>query len=253
MVMHTFRENQGIPQQVACENQILLSLLEQPMGAEQLVAKLNFAKATIYKYLKELYNDQLIEYESPSKKFGEIKRPYRLTLEGDKRARDEAYFRNLRRVSRPVLDNFILTAKIKAAGIWIDYLASPFDEQTPSNISLLSNLMHPDNRQKARLIIDLIEAELAKIGYSIENIYKLWLIRQGGNIPEILNCYASESFFSKLPFKAKRTKYSDADKQSLKKTITEGFNLYETGYQLPPEEMEEIKRMVEEYRKKETN
>jgi DNA-binding PadR family transcriptional regulator len=244
-------ENQGIPQQVVCENQILMSLLTEPLGAEQLVKKLNFSKATIYKYLKELFNDNLIEYVNPKKQFGEIRHPYRLTEKGEKQAKDEAYFLNLRLVSRPVLDNFILTAKIKAAEIWISHLALPDKESQPmDDVPLLLELSHPDKRQQARLIIDLIESELTRIGYSIEKVYKLWLIAEGRNIAEILLCWGSKEFFKKLPFKAEGQEYSEFEKKRLLKHIQEGFNYYETGYSLPPEEMEEIKRMVDEDRKK---
>jgi predicted transcriptional regulator len=108
-------ENQGINQQLACENEILLLLLQSPLGAEQIVKESYFSKATVYKYLRELYENGLIEYENPTKKFGEVKRPYRLTATGVKEAKKQGFIKTLLKLPPETVQSVLSSYKLMIA------------------------------------------------------------------------------------------------------------------------------------------
>lgn len=229
----TEQYRQGVSARERCPSDILIEILNEEQGFKKLVDRFEgrYARGTVSKYLKELLKENMVSYRNNNVEFGKLERPYCLTDKGKKEAEKQSLMRDLQTLSPDILKDFILNIKLKSMSSWIGDLVSE-DESIwtiEKIIPINYEVVGLRDKEKAKLIIRIIEKELMRIGYSNDEIYKLWLLGNGVGITSALQCFGSDNFFKQLPFKTRREEYSESEKRYVNKHIQEAFEMYDYG------------------------
>ena len=190
-----------------------------------------YAKQTVNVNLKHLRDEKkFIDYTKKSAKYGSTRPPYGLTTKGMQEAKKQVLINGLRLLSPSVLNDYILHTKIRVVGKWFREQESGYDMKSMDEVIPIDfEFRGIRHNEKAKKLIQSIEQELLEIGYSTDEIYKLWFLQQGEGIFGVLECFGSKDFFAELPFKFKNQEIDEWKKEYLNKHIQEAFENYDYG------------------------
>jgi hypothetical protein len=187
------RVRQGRKRQY-CLDDLLETLLNEPLGFNAIVEKINedkfagailspsYSKGTIIKYLRDAIKDELVEYIDIERKgVGENRRPIGLTPKGKKRAERNRITTALTVLSDVEFKRFVLNYKLYIVREIVNYfddLSSGSGYPVPSR-----NL---DDDAEVEGLVNQIEADLRYHSFKEDEIVRLWLIDRGYPVLDVI-------------------------------------------------------------------
>jgi len=213
-------KTQGISARKTCPDDILVTLLNGEMAFEKLAEKLeaDYARATVSKYLTELYEKNPLNPNPPVQRRGR-RGNYYLTEKGRKKAKTKQFVKQISEISDEFTEQFILNYKDYVmnrvqGSIFSMYNCRPSIIREKSRPALPSEYQidwQTWQRTLLRLTVrsypeieelsTALETDLSKSGFTDEEILKLWIIGNGALMMKAVKAYGAPNFFSILPFK----------------------------------------------------
>jgi hypothetical protein len=213
-------KTQGISARKTCPDDILVALLNGKIEFEKLAELLakDYARATVSKYLTELFEDKEKKYVERLGRRG----AYYLTEKGRKKARTKQFVKQINEISDDFTEQFILNYKDWVMNKVKNSLFFPYN--TARSTTKLGTkdrpMLPPENRidyitwsriglsrltvrpySEIEKLATLLETDLTKNGFSDEEILKLWIIGNGILMTKAVKAYGAPNFFAELPFK----------------------------------------------------
>lgn len=207
-------KTQGISARKTCPDDILVTLLNGEMAFEKLAEKLeaDYARATVSKYLTELYEKSPINPNPPVQRRGR-RGNYYLTEKGRKKAKTKQFVKQISEISDEVTEQFILNYKdwvmnkVKGS-LFYPYNVSRHARSHPLPPEyrkgwILTRTIFGTVRPNSEIekLAQLLETDLTKHGFTDAEILKLWVIGSGFLMIKAVKAYGTPNFFAGLPFK----------------------------------------------------
>ncbi len=207
-------KTQGISARKTCPDDILVILLNGKIEFEKLAEELakDYARATVSKYLTELFDDNENKYVERIGRRG----AYYLTEKGKKKAKTKQFVKQISNISDEFTEQFILNYKDYVMNRVKSSLFFPYNTSSRVNhgimlppeykkdwskwtLSQLKMTIHP--YPEIERLSQALETDLTKHGFNDEQILKLWIIGNGRLMMKAVKAYGAPIFFSMLPFK----------------------------------------------------
>jgi DNA-binding PadR family transcriptional regulator len=192
-------ETRGINQEKECQSEILIALSNNPNGllAARLLEQSSFSPKTVYKNLRILDDNKLIDYVESKTKRGEMRRPIRLTVKGKQEATKRGILRELESLSPKFLEQVLLNGKLTAILDIKDEICSKINPDLRTMIA-----MSPSDNEEIKRFAVAIENDLRSVGFSDTEIFKLWILDNGSDIVQLIDIFGSPSFCNLFSIKA---------------------------------------------------
>jgi len=240
-------KTQGISARKTCPDDILVALLNGKMEFEKLAEELakDYARATVSKYLTELYDDNENKYVERMGRRG----AYYLTKKGKKKAKTKHFVKQINEISDDFTEQFILNSKdwvmkkVKNSLFFPYYTSSSvfknngrpllppehiIDWHTWRSKGLNRFTIRP--YPEIEKLATALETDLTKHGFIDEEILKLWIIGNGILMTKAVKAYGAPNFFAELPFKVPpiiiSLKVKENDFEKVKRDIKEKLRTF---------------------------
>ena len=213
-------ESYQFSESIDCEDRILLMLLDDNWGFEDLVKGTKKSRGTVNTHLKSLYAKGYVQYEDSVNR--NLSRPYTLTAKGKRETEQNLASNTIKSLSEKALRHLIINYKLMV----VDYLHTisnrpPYETQVYTDSKTLTPAIDKDgkpikrirggpftipkedflteediksipkidfnNRElEGRKTVNTIEHVLRSYGFSEREIVKMWLTRKGYIIADVL-------------------------------------------------------------------
>lgn len=193
------REKKELIKDSHTRDKILVLLLDEEMGFDQIVTHTGNARGVINTHMNFLYGRGWVQYKNPMERKGK-RRPYCLTPEGKKEAEEILPSHLIRSLSNKQMNEFMLSYKLLIAAQIRSHLVFHVwgnREQYSKQIRARVFARHRNltNREATEKIVNSIDRDLLSHGFSKAEIVKLWLLAEGKIIADILENLDAPEFW----------------------------------------------------------
>jgi hypothetical protein len=202
-------QNYQFSEYTDCEDRILILLLDENWGFEELVIGTKKSRGTVNTHLDRLYNKipPWIKHVDPYAR--SVSSPYCLTEEGKKQAEEIRPATFIRSLPNAQLAHFFYMNRFR-------------------RIKELNQLLFPENQnnrpdwrstipQSANDVVrfsNAIDKDLRKLGLNDDELYKLWIYLDGYYLNQLVALFGAPSYFALLPVEARIEQHSDEQKEN---------------------------------------
>jgi DNA-binding MarR family transcriptional regulator len=213
-------ESYQFSESIDCEDRILLMLLDDNWGFEDIVKGTKKSRGTVNTHLKSLYAKGYVQYEDSVNR--NLSRPYTLTSKGKRETEQNLASNTIRSLSEKALKHLVINYKLMV----VDYLHSisnrpPFETEVYADFKTQTLALDKDGKpikrmhggpftipkenilteediksipkndfnnreQEGRRTINTVEQILRSYGFSEREIVQMWLTRKGYIIADVL-------------------------------------------------------------------
>lgn len=222
-------ETRGINQEKDCQSEILIALSNSPNGllAARLLEQSSFSPKTVYKNLRILDDNKLIDYVESKTKRGEMRRPIHLTGKGKQEAIKRGILRELESLSPKFLEQVLLNGKLTAILDIKDEICSKINLDFRTMVG-----MSPSDNDEIKKFAVAIENDLRNIGFSDSEIFKLWIVDNGSCVVQLIEEFGSPSFCNLFSINAPFKDLSKEEKDKWIKWAKARLKIYTSGKDL---------------------
>lgn len=189
-----------------CEDRILILLLDDNWGFEELVKGTKKSRGTVNTHLDRLYAKKWVKHADPFAR--SVTSPYSLTEEGRKEAEEVRPADFIRSLSNAQLTHFFFSHRNRIIRD-LNELLLPDGKK---NLAVWGSTLPHSANDVARYSM-AIDEDLRKLGFLDDELYKLWIYLDGYYLKQIVVLFGAPSYFALLPVKVHIKQHSEEHKK----------------------------------------